>query len=476
MQTIKVFTVIICSLMLNTILSCKAQTNSITKNDDTAIDKEMSALVKHVIVPVFKDKTYNVSNYGAVAGGVKDNTAAFAKVINECSAAGGGKVVVPKGQYLTGPIHLKSGVNLHLEEGCEILFITDPKAYLPLVHTSYEGNEFMNYSPLIYAYKQENVAVTGKGILNGQADNNNWWPWSGFKDYGYKGGPQHKDAHNKDRLMNFGKNGTPVDQRIFGEGYQFRVPFFETVECKNILVQGVTFINAPFWIIHPFKSQHITIDGVTVRSHGPNNDGCDPEYCSYVRIANSIFDTGDDCIAIKSGRNEDGRRVNIPSENIIIEDCIMKDGHGGVVIGSEISAGVRNVYVRNCKMDSPNLDRAIRIKSNTIRGGFVHNVYVTNIEIGQVKECVLRINTSYGVYDEPQGTFYPDIKNIVLSNIKVKNGGKYALFVDGRKELPVKNVTFKNVTIDKVQEPFKIDNIESLKFNNTYINGKLYND
>ena len=471
--------ILIVFLVINGYTPCMSQDkiSSINEVTDAYIDKQMDNLVKAIHVPVFKNKVYNALDFGAVAGGKQDNTAFFAKVIDKCSLEGGGMVVIPKGQYLTGAIHLKSNVNLHLEEGCELLFITNPDAYLPVVHTSYEGNEIMNYSPLVYAYKQKNVALTGKGILNGQADKNNWWPWSGSKHYGHtEGTPSQNDAHNRDRLMRMVKNNVPLKERVFGKGYQYRTLFFQTVMCENVLVSGVTFVNAPFWIMHPFKSKHVTIDGVTVRSHGVNNDGCDPEYCSYVRIANCLFDTGDDCIAIKSGRNEDGRRVNIPSENIIVEDCVMKDGHGGVVIGSEISAGVRNVYVRNCKMDSPNLDRAIRIKSNTARGGFVHNVFVKDIEVGQVKECVLRINTSYGVYNEPEGTFMPDIKNIVLTNVKVKNGGKYALFVDGRKELPVKDVVFRNVTIDKVEEPYKIDNLESLKFSNTYINGKLYQD
>lgn len=480
MQVKRVFQVVFYLVLMGNLTSCKPQDKMLLAKQnvgDEDIDAVMTAFVKIIKVPVFKDKVYNVTDFGAVANGKVDNTTVFAQAINKCSADGGGKVVIPKGQYVSGPIHLKSGVNLHLQEGCEILFKTDPDAYLPVVHTSYEGNEMMNYSPFIYAYKQNNIAVTGKGTLNGQADENNWWPWSGSKHYGHKEGtPSQTDAHNGARLKNMVVNNVPVEQRVFGKGHQFRPLFFQAVECENVLVQGVTFVNAPFWVLHPFKSKHITIDGVTVRSHGVNNDGCDPEYCSYVRIANCLFDTGDDCIAIKSGRNEDGRRVNIPSENIIVEDCIMKDGHGGVVIGSEISAGVRNVYVRNCKMDSPNLDRAIRIKSNTLRGGFVHNVYVNNIEVGQVKECVLRINTSYGGNSESGGAFFPDIKNIVLSNISVKNAGQYALFVDGRKEQPVKNVTFKNVTIDKAAEPFKIDNLESLKFVNTYINGKLYQD
>lgn len=452
--------------------SCKAGAQEF--NSDNAWRKA-DEIIKNIIVPEFPDRTFNVSEFGAVADGVTDNTEAFKKAISACNAQGGGKVLVPAGKYLTGPIHLKSNVNFHLAEGAEILFTKDKSAYLPMVHTSYEGMELMNYSPLIYAYGQENIAVTGKGTFNGQADNKNWWPWAGKDEYGYKeGDPRQHDDKNLPRLRQMVADGVPVEERMFGEYHQMRPTFFESFECKNILIEGVTFTNAPFWILHPIKSNNITVDGVTVRSHGPNNDGCDPEYSKNVHIKNSIFDTGDDCIAIKSGRNNDGRRVNIPSENIVVENCEMADGHGGVVMGSEISAGVRNVFVRNCKMDSPNLDRAIRIKTNTIRGGFVEDVYVKDLQVGQVKEAVLKINTYYGIYDNQEGEYIPEIRNIFLENVQVENGGEYGLLIKGREQSPVQNVRLKNVTIKSTEEPLSIENCEPVKFLNTTINGKEY--
>lgn len=437
---------------------------------------EADAIVKKIVVPEFKDVTYNIKNYGAKADGITNNSQAFKEAIKICSQNGGGRVVVSAGKYLTGPIHLKSNVNLHLEDGAEILFSTNPADYLPVVHTSFEGQELMNYSPLIYAYKQKNIAITGKGTLNGQADNEHWWPWCGKDVYGYEDGtPEQKDDHNLPRLWNMSDNDVPVSERIFGEGHQLRPQFIQPFECENILIKDVTIINAPFWVIHPIKSNDITVDGVTVNSHGPNNDGCDPEYSKNVHITRCTFNTGDDCIAIKSGRNNDGRRVNIPSENIVVENCHMIDGHGGVVMGSEISAGVRNVYVRNCKMDSPELDRAIRIKTNTLRGGFVENIFVKDIEIGQVKESMLRINTYYGTYDNQEGDYIPSIKNVHLENITVENGGKYGILIEGRPENPVKNVTLTNVHIKKAETDMKIENSEPVKFNNTTINGKKIN-
>jgi len=452
--------------------ACKnTKKEPITINNFSAADE----IIKSIQILTFPDTNFNIMDFGAIADGETNNSEAIKKAIEACFNAGGGKVIIPSGTFLTGPIYLKSNVNLHLEEGSIVLFSTNKEDYLPAVHTSYEGQELMNYSPLIYAYRQKNIAVTGKGIFNGQASNTNWWPWCGKEEFGYiTNTPRQADEHNLPRLWKMSENNTPVSERVFADGYQLRPSFFEPFECENILLQGVTFTNAPFWVIHPIKSNYIRVDGVTVKSHGPNNDGCDPEYSKNIHINNCTFDTGDDCIAIKSGRNNDGRRVNIPSENIVVENCDMKDGHGGVVIGSEISAGVRNVYVRNCKMDSPELERAIRIKTNTLRGGFVENVFVKNIHVGQVKEAVLKINTYYGTYANQEGSFIPSIKNIHLEDINVENGGKFGVLIKGRPENPVKNVTLTNVHIKGAKTPLSIENSEPVIFKNTTINGKEY--
>lgn len=463
---------IIFSLMIfGLLLGCKNEPKKEVTQEKDAAD----LIIESIIVPEFPDVNFTIMDYGAVADGKTDNTQAIKDAISACVEAGGGKVIIPSGKFLTGPIHLKSNVNLHLEKGAEVLFTKDKQAYLPVVRTSYEGVELMNYSPLIYAYQQNNIAVTGSGTFNGQADNENWWPWCGAERYGHKkGDPHQRDSINLPRLRMMNENATPVEERIFGEGHHLRPTFFEPFDCENVLIQGVTFTNAPFWVMHPIKCNNVTVDGVTVSSHGPNNDGCDPEYSRNVHITNCVFDTGDDCIAIKSGRNDEGRRVNIPSENIVVENCIMKDGHGGVVMGSEISAGVRNVYVRNCKMDSPNLDRAIRIKTNTLRGGFVENVFVKNIEVGQVKEAFLKINTYYAIYDNQEGDHIPRIKNIHIEDVTVENGGKYGILIQGREESPVQNVTFKNVTIKKAEMPMRIENSEAIQFTNTTIGGQKY--
>ncbi|SHM00060.1 glycoside hydrolase family 28 protein [Flavobacterium chilense] len=463
-KTISIFSAV--ALM---VLSCARQTSAVSDSDPW---KKKELIIKSIPQTHFADKVYSITDFGAVADGKTLNTLAFEKAIKACAENGGGQVLVPNGKFLTGAIHLESNVNLHLADKAEVLFSLNPKDY-PIVHTSFEGTELMNYSPLIYAKNKTNVAITGKGILNGQADRTNWWIWSGGKDYGWKKGiPSQNDPQNREVLVDMAEKNIPVAERVFGDGRYLRPNFIEFFECNTILVKDITVINAPFWILHPLKSNNIIIDGVTVNSHGPNNDGCDPEYSQNILIKNCTFNTGDDCIAIKAGRDADGRRVAIPSKNIIVENCKMIDGHGGVVIGSEISAGVNNVFVENCVMDSPNLDRAIRIKTNSRRGGVIEDVYVRNLEVGTVKECVLRITMFYNVYGSQTGDFIPTVRNISLENVKVKNGGKYSVWADGYEQSPTENITLKNVTVQKVDSIYSLKNVKNINFINTYVNDK----
>lgn len=446
-------------------ISCA--TKSVQSNAVVADWSRMQAIVNSVKEPVFPNRTYLITDFGAIADGKFDNTQVFKNAILACAKSGGGMVKVPSGKYYTGPIHLESNINLHLEEGAEILFSTNPKDY-PIVHTSFEGTEFMNYSPLIYAYQKSNVAITGKGTLNGQANNSNWWSWCGKKEYGWE---KDMPIQNVKRLMDMAEQGVAVSDRVFGDGFYLRPTFIEFFDCKNVMLKDLKIVDVPFWIIHPIKSTDVIVDGLTITSHGPNNDGCDPEYSKNVIIRNCSFNTGDDCIAIKSGRDADGRRVGIVSENIVVQNCKMFDGHGGVTIGSEISAGVRNVYVENCDMDSPELDRAIRIKTNTRRGGTTENVFVRNLRIGEVKESVLGIDMFYSVHGNQNGNFIPTVQNIFMENITVKNGGKYGILAKGLENSPIKNIVFKNVTIDKVETKYSLQNVVELQFFNTTMNG-----
>lgn len=431
----------------------------------------LDKLISAIKAPVFPDHTYNIVDFGAVPNSLTPATKAIQAAIDSCNQHGGGEVLVPKGTFHTGALRLKSNVNLHLSEGSVLKFSTNPNDYLPVVLTRWEGVDCYNYSPLIYAYQQQNIAITGKGILDGQASDSTWWAWKGGSWLGQNGDTKNQlNPDGRAMLMKFEENNTPVKQRIMGAGHYLRPPFVELYQCKNILLEGFTIHNAPFWQLHPLLSQNITIRGIHAESRGPNNDGCDPESCSDVLIENCYFSTGDDCIAIKSGRNNDGRRWNIPSQNIVIRNCSMNDGHGGVVIGSEVSGGCRNVFVYDCKMNSPELDRAIRIKTNTLRGGVIENVYVKNIEVGQVREAILKINCMYETNSD-KGDHIPIIRNIHLSNITSKKS-QYPLYLIGlRNHDAVENIYVSNSRFNGVSKACKITGVKNLRINNVYVNG-----
>ncbi|HEX5554957.1 MAG TPA: glycoside hydrolase family 28 protein [Chitinophagaceae bacterium] len=434
------------------------------------------ALLKKIVPPRFARRDFSILNYGAKPDSTMDCLPAIKRAIAACHMAGGGRVLIPAGtHFVKGPIHLKSNVNLHLARGAVLQFSTDADDYLPVVLTRFEGMELMNYSPLIYAYGQHNIAVTGQGILDGQADNAHWWNWTGSKRFGWKQGmgAQH-DPENEPALTKMAARGVPVEKRIFGKGHYMRPTFLEFYHCKNILIRGITIKNTPFWVLHPTLSQSITIDSVTTISYGPNNDGCDPESCQDVLIKNCFFSNGDDCIAIKSGRNEDGRRINVPSKNIIIENCKMKDGHGGVVIGSETSGGVENIYARDCQMNSPHLDRAIRIKSNACRGGVLKNFYFRNIEVGQVHEAVFKINMFYGSEADADCHYPPTLDSVFIDHV-VSRKSEYAIYIKGRKDKPVSNITITRCSFGGVEKENIIQDAQHVKVTNTTINGKPIN-
>ncbi|HEY6437103.1 MAG TPA: glycoside hydrolase family 28 protein, partial [Ignavibacteriaceae bacterium] len=438
-----------------------------THQSEMGWDK-LESILDEIKEPSFPDKEFNITTYGAVGDGLTDCSNAIKDAIEQCNANGGGKVLVPEGIFLTGAIYLKSNVNLYISDNATLKFSEDKSKYLPVVFTRWEGVECMNYSALIYAYGEENIAITGNGILDGQGSSENWWSWKGNKDSGWMEGMQNQKK-DRDLLFQLAENNGPPEKRIFGEGHYLRPNFVQSYKCKNILIEGVTIKNSPMWFIHPVLCENVSVKNVTVEGLGPNNDGCNPESSRNVLIQNCFFNTGDDCIAIKSGRNTDGRRINVPSENIIIQDCSMKEGHGGVVIGSEISGGVKNVFAENCVMSSPNLDRAIRIKTNAVRGGLIENIFVRNISVGQVKEAVIKINFYYE--EGENGSHLPIVKNLNFSNITSEKS-EYAIWIKAFNNSPVENIRLSNCNFKNVEKENLIENVKTIVTSSVIINDK----
>jgi polygalacturonase len=433
--------------------------------------EQVASILARIRPPQFPKRDFDITKQGAVADGAKDCTEAIARAIAACRQAGGGRVVVPAGVFLTGPIRLQSGVDLHVSEGATLRFARDPRRYLPLVYTRWEGTECLNYSPFIYSDGQDNIAITGAGTLDGNCDCEHWWPWKGRTNCGWsKGQPSQDPARNA--LMDMGARDVPVKDRKFGEGSYLRPNFIEPVRGKNILIEGVTVINSPMFEVHPVFCTNVTVRNVKTISHGPNNDGCDPDSCTDVLIENCVFDTGDDCIAIKAGRNRDGRRMGVPTENVVIRNCHMKDGHGGVTIGSEMSGGVRNVFAENCQMDSPNLNEALRFKTNAMRGGTIENIFFRNIQIGQISDAILQIDFNYE--EGPNGPERPVVRNIDISNVTCKKA-KYALNVRGFPQARIRGIHLDHCTFENVANPNVIENVEGLALSNVTINGKKAN-
>jgi polygalacturonase len=431
-------------------------------------EQQMPAILARIQPPRFPNRDFDITRYGATGDGVKDCSEAITRAIAACSAAGGGRVVVPKGIYMTGPIHLKSNIDLHVAEGATLRFVRDPKRYLPLVYSRWEGMECMNYSPFIYSDGQDNIAVTGSGTLDGNCDCEHWWPWKGRTNCGWKEGQPWQQAA-RDKLYEMCAKDVPVEQRKFGEGSYLRPSFIEPVRAKNVLIEGVTIINSPMFEVHPILSSNVTVRNVKINSHGPNNDGCDPDSCRDVLIEGCVFDTGDDCIAIKSGRNRDGRRVAVPTENVIVRNCRMKDGHGGLTIGSEMSGGVRNVFFENCQLDSPNLNQALRFKTNALRGGTIENIYFRKIQVGQISDAVLQIDFYYE--EGPNGPERPVVRNIDIRDLTCKKA-KYALHLRGFPNAPVHDVKLEHCTFENVGEKNVVENVQGLAMKEVTINGR----
>ena len=400
--------------------------------------------------PEFPDRVISIVDHGAVEGGEVKNTNAFATAIEICSASGGGRVHVPAGKWLTGPIHLKSNVNLFLDRDAEVIFSDDINDYLPVVFLRVGGIEVFNYSTLIYARDCENIAITGPGKLNGNSEK--WWPWS---------------RRETKEFFDMGQAGVPLEKRVFGtEEAAIRPCFISFVDCRNILMEGFTIGGGPNWTINPIYCDKTIIRRVNVITEGPNNDGVDPDSCTNMLIEHCVFDTGDDCVVLKSGYNEDGWRVGRPTENIVMRHCFSKRGHGGLVIGSEMSGDVRNVYMHDCEFEGT--DRAVRIKSKRGRGGVVENVWAHDLKVKDMQREVVILNMVYGSDRKvPGNTRPPTFRNIHISNV-VGDGAPTGILIRGLEDSPIYNVTFDNIRINSTLGVVA-SNVHDIKFNDIVV-------
>ncbi len=424
--------------------------------------EELAAQIEKRIRPVvFPGRTFDIREYGAVRGGQTDCLPAIRAAIDACTQSGGGRVLVPEGLYFVkGPVVLKSHVELHLAEGAELRFSSDEKDYLPAVPTRWEGTEVFNYSPLIYAYHVNNIGVTGKGVVNGQGTKN-FATWK----------PGQKSDQRALRRM--GTDLRPLSERLFGEGHRLRPALLEPVGCSDVLIEGITLVDAPFWVIHPVSCENVTVRGVTVYSLNQNSDGCDPESSVNVLIEDCNFTTGDDGIAIKSGRDNDAWRIGQPTENVLVRNCTFRSRTNGVCIGSEISGGVRNVCVMDC--DIPLSRNGIYFKSNLDRGGYVENVRVKGIRADTLGEALIRFESDYK--SESRENYPTRFRGFLFEEMTCGVAGQCGIEIGGFAALPIREVTVRDVTLGRTPEPLRINHAEEVELSGVTMNGRpvVYN-
>ena len=359
------------------------------------------------------------------------------RAIDSCSLAGGGHVIISKGiYYLKGNLVLKSDVNLHLEKDAYLLFSGKADDFLPEVWTRWEGTELYGHSPMIYAKHATNIAITGQGTIDAQGGRE-FASWSQI------------EVSDRNRLRKMGEKLIPVTERIFGKGTILRPSCIQFMGCSRILVEGITIKNSPFWTIHPVYCDNVIVRSITIDSHYPNNDGCDPESTSNVLIEKCIFRTGDDAIAIKAGRDADGREIGRPSKNIVIRNCLFQSECNGLCIGSEMSGGVENVYMDNIQIGT--VKNALYFKSNRDRGGYIRNIQVSNITIERSKGAILRFETNY--FGFRGGRHASQYENFRISNVKADCSDHYAIFMDGYEEKPIRNIEIEHFHVRKAAYP-----------------------
>ena len=413
---------------------------------------QIQQIEESIETPNIPERTINVLDYGVKTDDAKNDKPGFDEAIAALVKAGGGILKVPKGSYLLkGPIHLKSKINLHLEAGAVLNFSDTPSDY-PLVATSWEGTFIYNYSPLIYAYQAEDLAITGSGKINGNGDG----IWATFKT-------QEEADKLSSRKMNHQQ--TPVTSRRFGNGHFLRPQLVQFFDSKRILIEGVRFENSPFWCVHLLRSNNITIDGISYDSQNKNNDGIDLEYASNVVIKNVVFNNSDDNVAIKAGRDTEGRaNVATPSERIVVRDCKFKGLHA-IVIGSEMSAGVRDVYIYNNEAWGY-LKRGVYFKTNSDRGGYIRNINISDNTFKTVEDAIFMTANYHG---EGSGKHISQISKILLKNLDFDQAENFGIVLEGYPNQPISDIRLENIQITKAKNALTLRDTEGVQFKNIQI-------
>lgn len=428
-------------LLIILVCGCTAQNGDITAE----------TIISNITEPLIPEFSVNLIDFGATDDANSDDLPAFQKAITAIENNGGGKIIVPKGNYLlNGPIHLVSNLELHLQKGSHLFFSSNPKHFLPVVKTSWEGTFLYNYSPFIYAYQCSNIAITGEGIIDGQASNT----WNNWKK-------KQEESQLLSREMNH--NNTPVIQRVFGEGHFLRPQFIQFFECNTIKVEDITITDSPFWCLHLLKCENAIVRGVHYDAYNYNNDGIDPEYSKNILIENIHFNNSDDNVAIKAGRDNEGRNTAHGSQNIVVRNCHFKGLHA-LVIGSEMSAGVQNIFVQNCDY-AGKLKRGIYLKSNPDRGGFIKNIFIENIDFGELEDCIY-ITSFY--HNEGKG-HVTKIDNINIKNLTCKRATGTGIVIQGFPTAKVQNVYLSNIRIDSAKNAISFVDTDNIIFKDVVI-------
>ncbi|MBM6715342.1 glycoside hydrolase family 28 protein [Gemmiger formicilis] len=435
-----------------------------------ALEREILARIRPPQIPNY---SLNICRCGAVPGARTPQTAAIQQAIDRVAAAGGGRVEVPRGVFLTGALRLRSHVELHLQSPASVLrFLprVDTGDY-PVVFSHWEGTPCYNYSALLYACDETDLAVTGPGVLDGQGRPDTWWSWHHEEENPWSTESADLQAPARRRLRRMNLEGVPVEQRRFGDGDYLRPNFVQFLRCERVLLKEFTMRHSPMWNLNPVLCRSVVIRGLCIDSHGPNSDGCDPESCDGVLIENCFFDNGDDCISLKSGRDRDGRILATPCRNVLIRHNFFADGHGGIALGSEMSGGLCRIVARGNRFDSPNLTYALRLKSNARRGRVVEQVVLADSDIRTVSGAAVHGTMMYE--DGPDGDNLPVFRDILIQNVTA-HGGEYGIFLEAFSQVPITGLELRHIHIDGVTHPLWAQNWKDPVLEDVFLNGRPY--